>query len=425
MRYCCINCFDNKYLKEFIRKNNKKGCCNYCNSANTNIISTRQIGEYIRDCLDKAYEDIDEGTGAYYDYEYKQYYDYTGEFPLIYSVREIIIESECAINDNVIETTLLDDIFEDSGLSFEEKKYGEYDMYEDIEAPHLVIKNDLYGVESIKIYHSWKIFKHTVKHFNRFFDIGKVNLREQYLDQLRPFIMEYERNVSTSTVFYRVREQTEKLLYLDDIEVYKELSPAPPKFAKTNRMSPAGISYLYLASDRQTAYDECRYKNMDVVVAKYVSKEELTIIDFSQEVFINMKSIFSEEYDHDFRWINSFLQDFVNEITYPVDESKSDHSYEYVSTQIVAEYIRSLGYDGICFNSSVSSGKSYVFFCGPNMEYSLDDYEFEDVYLNSYFPQLNYFTDWFFIEKLEYNFVFEDGNSYKTIKEKWVNNQGN
>lgn len=106
-------------------------------------------------------------------------------------------------------------------------------------------------------------------------------------------------------------------------------------------MSPAGISYLYFASDKQTAYEECRYKNTEVVLAEYISKEELAIIDFSQEVFIATKSIFSEEYEHDFRWINRFLENFVNEITCPVDDNKSDHSYEYVSTQIVAEYIRS------------------------------------------------------------------------------------
>ena len=47
----------------------------------------------------------------------------------------------------------------------------------------------------------------------------------------------------------------------------------PPKYATTNRMSPAGISYLYVASDRETAYKECRYKDATVMVAEYVLKE--------------------------------------------------------------------------------------------------------------------------------------------------------
>lgn len=95
-----------------------------------------------------------------------------------------------------------------------------------------------------------------------------------------------------------------------------------PKYATTNRMSPAGISYLYVASDRETAYKECRYKDATVMVAEYVLKEELTIIDFSQVAFVTTKSIFSEEYDYDLRWINNFLDAFIKEITSPVDDKK-------------------------------------------------------------------------------------------------------
>lgn len=418
MRYCCVNCISNKYLKEYIKKNNQKGSCNYCNSENVNIVSTKEMGKYVRECLEKAYEDIEEGTGAYYDWECHEYCNASGESPQTYSIKEIMIEEEDAISDGVIDTSILEDIFLDSGPSFEEKKDGEFDSYENIEDPHWVISNDLYGQEATKMYYSWEIFKHTVKHYNRFFDIEEVNLRERYLYQLRPYILEYERNIAVGSAFYRVREQTENMPCFDELDAYRELSPAPPKFAKTNRMSPAGISYLYLASDKQTAYEECRYKNTEVVVAEYISKEELAIIDFSQEVFIATKSIFSEEYDHDFRWINRFLENFVNEITCPVDDNKSDHSYEYVSTQIVAEYIRSLGYDGICFNSSVGSGKSYVFFCGPNMECSSDEYGFENEYLKSYFPMLRDFTDWFEISRIELNFVLEDGRSGEVIHER-------
>lgn len=421
MRYCCVNCFNDTFLKDYIQKNNKVGNCNYCNSININIISTRKIGEYIRECLDKAYEDINEGTGAYFDSEDKKYYDYKGEVPQLYSVYDILTEKEDAISDSAINTTIINDIFEDSGLSYEDRKYGDFDTYEDIEDCHLVIRDDLYGQEITKMHYAWEIFKYTVKHYNRFFDMEKGYLREDYLHQLQPYIMEYEQTIPVGTVLYRAREQIGSLLEIDTIDVYKELAPAPPKFAKTNRMSPAGISYLYLASDIPTTYAECRYKNMDVIVAEYVSKVELTIIDFSQKVFISAKSIFSEEYDHDLQWVNIFLENFIKEISHPVDENKTDHSYEYVSTQIVAEYIRSLGYDGICFNSSVSSGKSYVFFCGPDMEHSSDDYDFEDEYLKPYFPNLNYFTEWFNIQKIKSNFVYADG-SYKVNKEKLIKN---
>lgn len=420
MKYCCINCFENNYIKEYIQKNGERGICDYCKSYNVNIISTKRIGKYMRKCLDKAYEEMEEGTGVYYDSEDGAYHNAMGGAPFCYSVREILTEEEEILSLFVMDPTILDDIFRDSGLSYEEKKDGEVDIFEDIESCSFVIKNDLYGLETTKMYYSWELFKYTTKYYNRFFDIEEMYSRKDYLDQLQPYILEYEKNIIPGTVFFRARKLNSDLLELDDIGVYKEMSPAPPKFAKTNRMSPAGISYLYLASDRETAYAECRLKGMKVAMAEYVSEKELAIIDFSERVFVNSRSIFSEEYDHDLQWINKFLDNFLSEITSPVSDETSDHSSEYVSTQVIAEYIRSLGYDGICFNSSVGKGKSYVFFCGPNMEYSSDCYEFEDEYLKSYFPRLRYFTDWFSIRKLEYNYVFPDGIRYIVEREKIV-----
>lgn len=96
-----------------------------------------------------------------------------------------------------------------------------------------------------------------------------------------------------------------------------------------------------------------------------------------------------------------------------------ENAWEYVATQVMAEYIRSLGYDGICFNSSVGNGRSYVFFCGPNMEYSSEEYGYLDKYLWDDYPKLIYFTDWFDIRKLEYNYVFPDGIKYQVESEKY------
>ena len=85
MRYCCEKCFSNKYLKEYILSERNVGKCDYCNSNGVNIISTGEIGAYIRECLKKAYEDIENGTGAYWDSEEKQYCNRTGRSVAPYS----------------------------------------------------------------------------------------------------------------------------------------------------------------------------------------------------------------------------------------------------------------------------------------------------------------------------------------------------
>ena len=94
---------------------------------------------------------------------------------------------------------------------------------------------------------------------------------------------------------------------------------------------------------------------------KYTQKEKkLKILDWSTVVYID---IFKSDYNHEYRWINQFLKLFIKEISEPVDENISDHSYDYAATQVIAEYSRIIKkLDGICFKSSVGRGENYVFF---------------------------------------------------------------
>lgn len=411
MRYCCENCFSDMYLKSYIRENGEKGTCEYCNSQGVYIITTEQIGEYIRECIEKAYEDVGDGTGARYDPEEKEYSNRTREEPLLLSVRDII---EDAFDERVQNTSIIADIFEDSGLG-----YKGMDWLGNVDEPHLVLQRDLYGSEATKMHHYWELFKYTTKYYNRFFDMGNDDNRKAYLDELMPYLYEYERLIPKGEVFYRAREAANKLMDITKIDAYKELSPAPPLLAKTNRMSPAGISYLYIASDIETAYKECRLQDEYALVAEYMMKEDLNIIDFTKEVFVWADSIFNPDYDHDSRWINDFLKNFVSEITSPIIEENKDHSIEYVFPEVIAEYIRSQGFEGICFKSSVGEGKSYVFFCGSDKKY----YDI-DPYLEIYCPEIISFREWFDIRKLNLIHILEDGKTYKIENSIEYNTEG-
>ncbi|MCI6811403.1 MAG: RES family NAD+ phosphorylase [Lachnospiraceae bacterium] len=65
-------------------------------------------------------------------------------------------------------------------------------------------------------------------------------------------------DISSGTKFYRTRKAEKSLMPIVDIEPYSQMGSPPAVYAKTNRMSPAGIPYLYLASDRETTMKECR-----------------------------------------------------------------------------------------------------------------------------------------------------------------------
>lgn len=401
-QYCCENCFNNLYIKEFVSSKNCIGDCDYCGSTSVNIVSVEEIGQYFRECFGKAFESIEEGTGAIYDSDTKEYWANRR-----YSIIDIVNE-EMVFEDDTSDALLMD-IIEESGPSFRDIKHGEYDPYGDIYEENFVIKNDLYGVYDTNIYFAWERFKFTVKHYNRFFDIDGgmtgIDERKALLDNLRPFIMEYEECVPCDSIFYRARQDSS--LNFDTIIIDKELSPPPPNHAQTNRMSPAGISYLYLASSVETAYKECGYKSGNIIMAKYFSKTELQIVDFSKNVYIGSASIFSDDYDHDSRWYNDFLKKFAVEISKPVDKTKSDLTYEYTATQLIAEYIRALGYDGICFNSSTGIGKSYCFFYGPDLKYCKREYGISDE--EDWYCTLPSFLDAFHINEITSYLLSENG----------------
>lgn len=402
-RYCCENCFKNLYVKDFVSSKNHIGDCDYCDSTNVNIVSIEEIGQYFRECFGRAFESIEAGTGAMYDSDTKEYLAHQQ-----YSVIDIVNE-EMVFEDDTSDI-LLRDIIEESGPSFRDIKHGAYDPYGNIYEENFVIKNALYGIYDTNMYSTWERFKFTVKHYNRFFDVDGVmagiDERKALLDNLRHFIMEYAECIPYNSVFYRARQDS--TLNFDTIIIDKELSPPPPNHAQTNRMSPAGISYLYLASSMETAYKECGYKSGDIIIAKYFSKAELQIVDFSKNVYIGQASIFSNDYDHDSRWYNNFLNKFAIEISKPVDKEKTDLTYEYTATQLIAEYIRALGFDGICFNSSTGLGKSYCFFYGPDLKYCKREYGILDEEMNWYCT-LPSFLDAFHINEIVLCSLFTSG----------------
>lgn len=142
---------------------------------------------------------------------------------------------------------------------------------------------------------------------------------------------------------------------------------APPiGFANSGRANPFGISYLYMASTVETALSEVRPFNEGIV---YVSR---LLIDKKYEsepvLFINLTNprrdvspfVFSEDEYEYLIYSLSLLEKFSSELSKPVKPHKSE--LEYLPTQFICEYIKSLKYKGIIFNSSFGNGINYVSF---------------------------------------------------------------
>lgn len=233
---------------------------------------------------------------------------------------------------------------------------SEFDQDPD-EETWLNIGCDWDGTDDILL--DWDTFCHNVKHLARFFDHEGYNRTDELKKLRNTFSTLLKRQ---SSVLFRARK-IDRPETVSEIENNpdKELGMAPPKLAGHNRFSPNGISYVYLSGDKQTALREIRINGNDAYGVGRFQIENLNLVDLRKET---MKSIlsnpFSEQYTSELICSSKYINNFIRDITTEVHED--DKFLDYIPTQIVSEYIWSLGYDGFIFDSSLCDGDNYVLF---------------------------------------------------------------
>lgn len=380
---CCINCFNNDFIKAVIKEQNEIGVCSYCDmdeQESADVTDIDVIGEIIRTGLSRAYENATRSDLPYYYYE---------SLNLTKSIADVLIDEKEVFSEVLINTAdvldFIQDLFKSSGPSDRDIMQGGVDEWEEGDAKIIKI-DEIYSNEGTQIlYSNWNEFKYIVKHVNRFFDVG--GLREEMLYTLTEYFQQMELILPNDTHIWRARLNINPLFdQLDDMKY--ELGPPPRDLAISLRMNPAGISYFYGSFDKNTCKKEVRHQSNDnIVYGHFATKKELQIVNLS--VAIYSKSIFDPEYDHFMNWASTFLEGFVKDISKPINEESA--FIEYIPTQILSEYIRKLGYDGLCFKSCFTGELNYTLFCGREEVSKSKDYHTEFTQIN----QIPEFTEWF------------------------------
>ena len=362
---CCEQCFDEEHIIEFIKELETKGDCDYCSGKDVDIANLSDVGEFIRECISKAYEDVNK-SGFYWDPEEK-------EFTAGEGIEDILIYEYSVFSDerlNVDEQReLLHDLLSESGPSWRDIKHGAFDPL-DGGATILVLRDEFYGPDSNKYEYSWQAFKHSVKHHARFFDLGQAeDRRDAILEPVLLLLDEQSIAVPAGTTLWRAREEGQKLP-LSAKEIQNELGPPPWDKAKHSRMSPSGISYMYLSDTPETCLAEIKPDvGARTWLGQFLTKKDLKILDLVDVRAQYPGSMFSPDYDHDKNWATNFLKSFAQEISRPFKEESN--ALGYIPTQVFTELIRSKGYHGIKYKSSQRpTGTNYTLFCGPLESYT-------------------------------------------------------
>lgn len=314
---CCINCFASSYLNEVILRNKMVGTCAYCNSENISIYDASELNIFFKGILDLYEPDGDNGKPL----EEQIAEDFPNKV-----FTQKLIEAKCI-------KQLIVDIISDDISDYKELidkpvrlKYQKSDVEEVIIKPLAL---------------SWDKFSEEIKTVNRFHFVNALDL-----EKLKSLFKYFEKEIPKGKKFYRARVSTNIIGY----PIEKMANP-PNHLAKSGRANPNGISYLYLANDIITTLYEARASLYDYVsVGTFRLEENISVINLSRSTYDVFRLAELESLE-EVMIHGSFIDKLEQELSKP--RRKSDSELDYLPTQYLSELIKSMGFDGIEFKSSL------------------------------------------------------------------------
>jgi len=210
---------------------------------------------------------------------------------------------------------------------------------------HQYVENEAeyYGIgqeESEKLIKKWEQFSEEIRKRNRYFTTNILNL-----SRVKKLLKYLERTFGVGKIFYRAR------ISHDGKRIMKsKMGKTTIEKAQDGRANPKGIPYLYLASSPRTTIAEVRpFINDNVTVGKFKVNKRLKVVDL-RRVVIGDPFRYGEDLEEVVDYIH-FLHKLGTELSKVINPREAE--IEYVPTQYLSEFIKSLGYDGIVYGSSM------------------------------------------------------------------------
>ena len=146
----------------------------------------------------------------------------------------------------------------------------------------------------------------------------------------------------------------------------REMGPPPSNKAKGGRVNPVGISLLYLADEAETTLYEIRAGVYDyVTVGRFKLLKDIEVINLAN--IGGISPFIGIDYGFDFTQyaVNiEHLKMIAQEIARPL---RNDNTLDYLPTQYISDYIRSKGYDGIEYGSTMRKRGYNLAVFDPNL----------------------------------------------------------
>jgi hypothetical protein len=197
----------------------------------------------------------------------------------------------------------------------------------------------------------WEKLRTELMYENRYFPAAQLDT-----DRLRELLDHLQADEIPST-WFRARLQIGEVAFLID-----EMGAPPRRLVSHGRANPAGIPYLYLGSTPQTAVSEVRPHTGEVAcVAEFSMPEGLKLVDLRSPR--RLVSPFVLKVEDEIGLLRSditFLERLGAELTRPIVPQGAP--IDYVPSQYLCEFIKTCGYTGVMYRSSVGEGINLALF---------------------------------------------------------------
>jgi len=212
---------------------------------------------------------------------------------------------------------------------------------------------------------SWKDFREfedEVKFNNRFVLSTDEN---DFLKNLKTTLDSRVIDKAEGSILYRSQIGYKKEPYYG-YEIYTRFASERMKprvrMASEGRANPKGIPYLYLSNDKNTSMAELRpHVGQNILCAEFHIVRNLRLINCFdvKKAIIHAECTFNLQLNQED--IVHVIWNKINDaFTKPITNDESNS--EYVPTQILAEFFKRVGYDGICCKSHMGNGHNFILF---------------------------------------------------------------
>lgn len=309
---CCIECFHDAQIRDMIRTVNKIGDCNFCGKKNVPVYPVDNLSD-LSDLISEVisvYEEFEEGESLF----------------------RLLVNDWHIFNNALPSSYKLVEAFAEVILGGKGAEHNK-----NVRVPRTF--SEKYGIFSG---HSWEEFSKEIKTQNRFHnDFFKP-------DQLASFLTYTMSKYRKGTAFYRARICESTTGY-----GIGEMGAPPQRKRKPGRVNPEGIGIFYLTSDMETALNEVRASAFDFVsIGEFRLRKDINVVNISALNEIS-PALYSSGLESLAANITIF-SDIAKEISKPL--RRNDSLLEYLPTQYITEFIKSKGYAGVEYTSTMGTG---------------------------------------------------------------------